>query len=132
MVEQAQFRKVEEESVVRRRLFADGSFSETFGYSVEEHGPIGTWINGKPIFRIVVLIPGGVGLSQVIVPVLDEIVEEITRASWSVVNGMNLSVNTGTEVAINLDFITAQLSVTHTGDDFTGLTVTAILEYTKI
>ena len=133
MVEQAQFRKVEEEVVVRRLIYADGSFCETLAYSLVEHGPIGEWIDGKPIFRRVFQLVPAANESTLDLTGDTPDWEKWINGYWTgfaFFNFVSVASNLGGVNGLRFNTTNSILSAFHQG--MTPVEVSAVIEYTKV
>lgn len=125
----------------RRGNRTPGVFQPGADYSTDEHATGVNWIDGKPIFRIVVQLAGGMDVSTGASAALALTAQTLVNG-YAVVRdlitaniigaALGLTIGGGSaQPGIEVNTLTGAISVTHTGVDTTGATVFCILEYTK-
>ncbi len=106
-------------------------------YSLTERRTNGAWIDDKPIFRRVVLIPGAGNSSGITVAALANAIDTLVNASWSILEGVTFHANraddnTGaTQAGVDITESTGAITVFHSNQDYSGDTINLVLEYTK-
>ena len=105
-------------------------------YQLEETALNIEWINGKPIFQQVILIPGSNDQSTItIAALIGHIDTLLPTSSWSTFfNNLNHLSNrsvTG-DSGIVIVNVNGQIVIFHQGVNLTGNTLNVILEYTKL
>lgn len=109
-----------------------GSLEGRYDYATAEHYTGQAWIDGKPVYRRVIEFIGGnnTSLSGAIAELNNINRETVIRVDFALrspFSGSLIFLPEGIQVAD----ATGELTVSHTGVDFTGLQLHCIVEYTR-
>jgi hypothetical protein len=101
-------------------------------YATDEHPTGISWVDGKPIFRRVILLAGGNASSAATIADIYAAIEQIVNFTWSSRFSItNIVANFGaTDNGLNITSADL-LTIGHNGINLTGETLQIVLEYTK-
>lgn len=97
-----------------------------------EHPTGQNFVNGFPIYKRGLLIPGGNNTSTITEADLADVVQFLLSAAWTCLDAGTFRFMRGNNAGVDLVSATGAFTIQHQTFDFTGETVVLIVEYTKL
>ena len=104
-------------------------------HETDEHLTGANFVNGLPIYRRTVLVPGALNSSTLTIGALAGVMQFLVTASWTgldVDNDTFRYMRASTQNGLDVVQSTGAVTIFHQGFDFSGEFIVLTLEYTKL